>query len=78
MSERNFARLFREATGNTPAEFVERLRVDAARRLLENPAQRLDSIATECGFGSADTLRRVFHKHVGTTPSQYRERFASR
>ncbi|SDR48918.1 transcriptional regulator, AraC family with amidase-like domain [Rhizobiales bacterium GAS113] len=77
MSERNFARLFREATGMTPAEFVERLRVDAARRLLENPAQRRECIATECGFGSADTLRRVFQKRVGVTPSQYRDRFST-
>jgi len=76
MSRRNFNRMFRQATGATPAEFVERQRVDAARRLLESTDQRLESVAVACGFGSADTLRRVFTRRVGATPSQYRERFS--
>jgi transcriptional regulator GlxA family with amidase domain len=78
MSPRNFARSFKEATGATPAEFVARLRVDRVRELLEDTMQQLQAVATQCGFSSADSMRRVFLEHVGVTPAQYRERFSIR
>ena len=76
MSARNFARVFVQETGVTPHEFVERARVDAARKLLESSDAALKAIAYDCGFGTADRMRIVFTKRIGVTPMQYRERFA--
>lgn len=59
----------------TPHEFVERTRVDAARKLLESSAAALKTIAYDCGFGTADRMRIVFTKRLGVTSMQYRERF---
>ncbi|REG51265.1 transcriptional regulator GlxA family with amidase domain [Paraburkholderia sp. BL6669N2] len=75
MSARNFARVFVQETGVTPHEFVERARVDAARKLLESSGAALKAIAYDCGFGTADRMRIVFTKRIGATPMQYRERF---
>jgi transcriptional regulator GlxA family with amidase domain len=77
MSARNFARVFVQETGVTPHEFVERARVDAARKLLESTPAALKAIAYDCGFGTADRMRIVFMRRIGTTPMQYRERFRS-
>jgi transcriptional regulator GlxA family with amidase domain len=77
MSARNFARVFVQETGVTPHEFVERARVDAARKLLESSGAALKAIAYDCGFGTADRMRIVFAKRLGVTPMQYRERFRS-
>ncbi len=76
MSERSLARHYRDATGTTPARAVERLRVEAARRLLED-GQAVKRVAARCGFGSEETLRRAFLRRVGVTPQDYRERFAT-
>jgi transcriptional regulator GlxA family with amidase domain len=75
MSARNFARIFVQETGVTPHEFVERARMDAARKLLESSGAALKTIAYDCGFGTADRMRIVFTKRIGATPKQYRERF---
>jgi transcriptional regulator GlxA family with amidase domain len=75
MSPRNFARVFRRQTGCTPAKYVERARVDAARRLLEDGEQGLEAVAARCGFGSAEQMRRTFLRHVGVVPTDYRRRF---
>lgn len=78
MSPRNFARVFRAEVGMTPAAYVERLRLERARALLEAGGEPIESIATSCGFGTVETLRRGFQREVGVSPSQYRERFADR
>jgi transcriptional regulator GlxA family with amidase domain len=75
MSPRNFARVFRRQSGCTPAKYVERARVDAARRLLEDGNQGLESVAARCGFGSGEQMRRTFLRHVGVVPIDYRRRF---
>ncbi len=75
MSLRNFSRVFRSETGQTPAALVEKLRVDAARRRLEETDEPLETIATACGFGSADSMRRSFHRIVKVAPNDYRKRF---
>ncbi|MFP3566891.1 GlxA family transcriptional regulator [Paraburkholderia sp. SIMBA_030] len=77
MSARNFARVFVQETNVTPHEFVERARVDAARKLLESSGAALKTIAYDCGFGTADRMRIVFTRRIGVTPMQYRERFRS-
>ncbi len=66
-----------QQTGVTPHEFVERARVDAARKLLESSDAPLKTVAWECGFGVADRMRIVFTRRIGVTPMQYRERFRS-
>jgi transcriptional regulator GlxA family with amidase domain len=75
MSPRNFARVFLQDTGTTPARFVERLRVEAARRRLEESRDKLEKIATDCGFGSITTLRRSFLRVLHVPPADYRSRF---
>jgi transcriptional regulator GlxA family with amidase domain len=75
MSARNFARVFRRQLGWTPARFVERLRVEAARRRLEESGAGLARIARACGFGSPDSLRRSFVRVLGVAPADYRRRF---
>jgi transcriptional regulator GlxA family with amidase domain len=72
MSPRNFARSFVAAAGATPARFLETLRLEAARRRLEETSRSMDQIASECGFGSAEIMRRSFVRNLGTPPSVYR------
>jgi transcriptional regulator GlxA family with amidase domain len=76
MSPRHFARVFLKETGITPARFVERLRVEAARRRLEESRDKLEKIATDCGFGSLSSLRRSFIRVLHVPPADYRNRFA--
>jgi transcriptional regulator GlxA family with amidase domain len=77
MSERNFSRRYTEATGITPARAVERLRVEAARRLLSDTRLPVKRIAARCGFGSEETLRRSFMRLLAATPQDYRARFSA-
>lgn len=75
MSTRNFARAFGREVGVTPARYVEELRVEAARRLLETTARPVDDIAAACGFGTTETMRRTFVRHLRVAPADYRRRF---
>lgn len=75
MSERNFTRIFTQETGVSPSEYVDLTRIDVARFLLEGSRLSIDAIAAKCGFASARAMRRAFLAHLGTTPSDYRERF---
>lgn len=77
MSERSFCRHYAEATGITPARAVERLRVEAARRLLSDTRLPVKRIASRCGFGSEETLRRSFMRLLAATPQHYRARFSA-
>jgi transcriptional regulator GlxA family with amidase domain len=78
MSPRNFARLYRQKTGRTPAKAVEVFRLEAARRLLEDSARKVDQIAALCGFGDEERMRVTFQRHLGVAPRDYRKRFARR
>lgn len=75
MSPRNFSRIFRQETGLAPADYVERLRIDVARRLLEETKLPLATIARAAGLGTAASARRAFLRRLGITMRQYRERF---
>ena len=75
MSPRNFARIFLKDTGATPARFVERLRVEAARRRLEESQDKVEKVANDCGFRSAQGLRRSFLRVLRVLPNDYRHRF---
>ncbi len=77
MSPRNFARVFAREVGVTPAAYVESLRLERARTLIETgDGLGLDEIALRCGFGTVETLRRVFGRRLGVSPNAYRSRFA--
>jgi transcriptional regulator GlxA family with amidase domain len=75
MSERSFARRFVDETGITPAQFVERARLDEACRRLAGSDLSLDAVSADAGFGAAERMRRAFIRHLGVTPGRYRERF---
>ena len=75
MSPRNFARVFTQEMKATPAKFVERLRVEAARRRLEESRNSMETIATECGFGNVNSMRNVFQRTLKIAPGQYRRHF---
>jgi len=77
MSERTFARAFRRETGSTPGDYVEALRVERARLLLETTPAQVDAVAAACGFGTVETLRRAFARRTGVSPTAYRSRFAA-
>jgi len=75
MSERSFSRHYAEATGQTPARAIERLRVQGARHLLSETRLSVKRISQRCGFGSEETMRRSFLRVLDTTPQDYRARF---
>lgn len=77
MSPRHFARVFTEQVGLTPARFVTTVRVETARRLLEETSQSLEAVCAGSGLGTPESMRRAFLKAVGIPPGQYRERFSS-
>jgi transcriptional regulator GlxA family with amidase domain len=77
LSDRQFARLFAEKVGTTPGAYVEALRVRAACDLLENSANTTSVIATQCGFGTIETMHRSFRRQLNTTPSAHRKHFAA-
>jgi len=75
MSVRHFTRVFTAEVGETPGRFVERVRLEAARRELEATTDTLDVVAARCGLGTAETLRRVFQRRLSVAPDFYRRRF---
>lgn len=75
MSVRHFARVFTTEVGQSPGRFVKRVRLEAARADLEAGDNTLDVAAERCGLGSAESLRRVFRRHLGVSPDAYRRRF---
>lgn len=77
MSTRHFSRAFHQEIGCTPAAYVERLRVEHGRLLLESTSIPVETIATACGFATPETMRRAFARRVGASPAAYRSRFAA-
>ncbi|GAA2827887.1 GlxA family transcriptional regulator [Kitasatospora paracochleata] len=75
LSARHFGRVFRQRTGRTPAAYQEEVRVELARRLLEETGDGLPEIALASGLGSVETLHRAFRRRLGATPAEYRRRF---
>ncbi len=75
MSPRNFARVFARAFGTAPGRYLLQLRVEAARRLLEQTDKSLRQVAIACGFQSVDVMRRALQRALGTTPLRYRRHF---
>lgn len=77
LAERTFKRRFKSATGYTPVEYVQALRVEAAKRLLETSAEPTDAVAHAVGYEDPAFFRRLFARSTGTTPARYRQRFGA-
>jgi transcriptional regulator GlxA family with amidase domain len=75
MSRRNFIRRFKTATGNTPSEYIQRVRVESAKHALEASTDAVDAIAGRTGYEDAGSFRKVFKRFTGVTPSEYRRRY---
>ena len=75
MSIRNFSRVFLKESGMTPGRFLEKMRLDQAKNMLEYTDMSIDMIAEKCGFGSSVSLRRLFLKNLSMSPAQYRRAF---
>ncbi|WP_435812579.1 GlxA family transcriptional regulator [Streptomyces rubiginosohelvolus] len=75
LSPRHFARAFREETGTTPGRYVDRVRLEHARRLLEDTSDSVERIAGASGYGTPEAMRRAFVKALATAPAEYRRRF---
>ena len=78
LSPRHFTRLYHQQMGLTPGEWLEKVRIDHARQLLESGESSLKQIAAACGFSSSDILRRAFVRQISITPVQYRKTFCGR
>ncbi|MDG4863230.1 GlxA family transcriptional regulator [Streptomyces sp. T-3] len=75
LSPRHFARAFQAETGMTPGKYVERVRLEQARRLLEDSTDGVEGISRSCGYGTPEAMRRAFVKTLGAAPAEYRRRF---
>lgn len=78
LGERTFMRRFKKATGDSPLEYLQRLRVEAARKLLETTAGSIEEITVQAGYEDISSFRKLFKRHTGLSPSAYRKRFACR
>ncbi|MGQ4485174.1 GlxA family transcriptional regulator [Streptomyces sp. 372A] len=77
LSPRHFARAFQAETGTTPGRYVDRVRLEHARRLLEDTTDGVARIARSCGYGTPEAMRRAFVKALGAGPAEYRRRFGT-
>ncbi|MFD3652937.1 GlxA family transcriptional regulator [Streptomyces sp. NPDC058620] len=75
LSPRHFARAFQAETGMTPGRFVDRVRLEQARRLLEDTTDGVARISRSSGYGTPEAMRRAFVRALGTAPAEYRRRF---
>jgi len=75
LTARTFSRRFRSATGSTPIEYVQALRIDKAKQLLESDTQPVDDVGASVGYEDPASFRRVFKRHVGLSPAAYRRKF---
>lgn len=76
LEERTFNRRFKRATGDTPTGYIQNLRIEAARRMLETTREPVDSITREVGYENPSSFRRLFKQNTGLSPSEYRQRFS--
>jgi len=75
LSPRQFARAFTAEVGVTPGRYVDQVRIEAARRRLEDTADGIEEAARACGYGTTEAMRRAFIKTLGVSPAEYRRRF---
>jgi len=78
MSRRNFVRRFKAATGNVPREYLQRVRIEAAKKALEAAERSISEVARAVGYGDLVAFRRLFLRWTGLNPSDYRARYGPR
>jgi len=78
MTPRTLSRVFSQELGMGPGRYVERVRLEAARNLLQDAQASIATVARLTGFGHAENLRRSFHKHLAVSPQDYLQRFGQR
>jgi transcriptional regulator GlxA family with amidase domain len=76
LEERTFNRRFKKATGDTPTEYIQNLRIETARKLLETSREPVEQITRNPGYENTSSFRRLFKQHTGLSPSEYRRRFS--
>ena len=77
LSPRQFARAFAEQAGISPGRYVDNVRLEAARRHLEDTAADIGQVARACGYGTPESMRRAFVRALGVPPAEYRRRFTA-
>lgn len=75
MSPRNFIRRFEQATGNTPLEYLQRVRIEAAKKFLENKNYTIEQVAFKCGYEDMSFFRKVFKRYLDMAPKDYKEKY---
>ena len=78
MSPRNFARVYKQRTGRTPAKTLENMRMESAKRMLGETDDNIESIAQCCGFGDVERMRIAFKRNLARSPKEYRLRLRSK
>jgi len=76
MSPRNMVRRFEQATNNTPLEYLQRLRIENAKKMFENKNIGIEQIALKCGYEDMSFFRKIFKRYVGMTPREYKEKYS--
>lgn len=77
-SRRNIVRRFKHVTGITPIEYLQQIRIEAAKKLLEQTNQQMTEVIFNSGYNDPKAFRKVFRKTVGMTPTEYRDKFQAR
>ena len=75
IGRRHFERRFKKATNNSPAEYIQRVRIEAAKKLLENSSKNISEVNDEVGYSDAKSFRSLFKKLTGLSPADYREKY---
>ena len=75
LSPRQFSRAFSAEVGMTPGRYVDRIRIESARRRLEDTSDGVEQTARACGYGTAESMRRAFIRVLGTSPAEYKNRY---
>lgn len=76
ISSRHFKRRFKSATGETPLNYLQKLRIDSAKNMLEEKSKSIDEITYSIGYENSSTFRKLFKKYTGISPREYRQKFS--
>jgi transcriptional regulator GlxA family with amidase domain len=75
ISRRNFVRRFKKATANTPIEYIQRVKIEAAKKNLESSTNNINEVMYKVGYNDTKAFRNIFRKHSGLSPIEYRNKY---